>query len=503
MKTRFALCSAILSVLMIVSVLISCGESSDQTSKSDAQAQTAADSAADQTPEETTTERMYPDLPAADYGGTVFDILTTSNWANSWTEIYDYFSEQENGEPINDMVFRRNRAVEEQYNVVINEVNHMGSDKGGNDKNGAKILRNSVMAGDNAFDACQIGSVDVATLAYEGYLLELKSEVPNLNISNPWWDQPCIKDVSIYGKTFYATGDISTLDNDTTFCYIFNKKLIEQYGMENPYELVRDGKWTNPKFAEMVVQVSEDLNGDGKFDENDRYGFCIWHEAMRSLVHGVGCRFCDLDDKGELVLTLNDPKVATAVEQFSKAAYDRSIAFSIYHSGDLVEPMFAADQILFHNRYLCMIKKYRNMDSDFGIVPVMKFDEAQDTYYSTISSYGCAFICVPTTVEKLEMTGTILEAMACESMYTVTPAYYDITLQGKNFRDNDSSEMLDIILANRVFDLGMFYAVGDYYTHIMELFYKSSTDFASMYEKYLPKAEKKLAEINEAFAELG
>ena len=40
------------------------------------------------------------------------------------------------------------------------------------------------------------------------------------------------------------------------------------------------------------------------------------------------------------------------------------------------------------------------------------------------------------------------------------PAYYDVALTGKHIRDEDSAEMLDIILDGRVFDLGYIYNVG-------------------------------------------
>jgi hypothetical protein len=100
------------------------------------------------------------------------------------------------------------------------------------------------------------------------------------------------------------------------------------------------------------------------------------------------------------------------------------------------------------------------------------------------------------------MTGSVLEAMACESLYTVTPAYYDITLEGKQLRDNESSEMLDIILGSRVFDLGLFYQIGGYNEKIMDLFRYNRKDFTSMCEKHEKKANSNLEIINTAFAEV-
>ena len=39
--------------------------------------------------------------------------------------------------------------------------------------------------------------------------------------------------------------------------------MTEKFGLENPYDLVYDGKWTWTKLAEMAETVASDLNGDG------------------------------------------------------------------------------------------------------------------------------------------------------------------------------------------------------------------------------------------------
>jgi hypothetical protein len=85
-------------------------------------------------------------------------------------------------------------------------------------------------------------------------------------------------------------------------------------------------------------------------------------------------------------------------------------------------------------------------------------------------------------------------------MYTVTPAYYDITLEGKQLRDDESAEMLDIILGSRVFDLGQFYQVGTLNEQIMNLFRNNKKEFVSMCEKFSKKATNDLKKINDAFA---
>ena len=132
--------------------------------------------------------------------------------------------------------------------------------------------------------------------------------------------------------------------------------------------------------------------------------------------------------------------------------------------------MFANDQVLFYNRYLNIVKKYRNMKTDFGILPFPLYDSAQEEYYTTVHAYGNSFICVPSVVEDAEMTGIILQDIACESMYTVTPAYYDVQLEGKIIRDDESADMLEIILSTRLYDVGATYQIGGYNEKLIQMF---------------------------------
>jgi hypothetical protein len=89
--------------------------------------------------------------------------------------------------------------------------------------------------------------------------------------------------------------------------------------------------------------------------------------------------------------------------------------------------------------------------------------------------------------------------MAIESYIHVTPAYYDIALQRKFVRDDESAEMLDIILANRVYDMGLLYGsigLNDVFNNLGN---KGSTDFVSAYAKVSEKAQKALNTLVEKF----
>ena len=108
---------------------------------------------------------------------------------------------------------------------------------------------------------------------------------------------------------------------------------------------------------------------------------------------------------------------------------------------------------------------------------------------------------VPVTADT-EFTGLILEALAIESVSTVSPAFYDVCLNGKVVRDEESKAMLDIIFNSKVFDIGFFSNIASFRSMLTNLEKKGSTDVASAYASSLSAAETSLQKICDNFESL-
>ena len=67
-----------------------------------------------------------------------------------------------------------------------------------------------VKAGLDDYDVTLQELMHCYTLAIEGNALELKSEVPGLDMSGVWWDQNSINDLSINNKLYFVTSDFDT-----------------------------------------------------------------------------------------------------------------------------------------------------------------------------------------------------------------------------------------------------------------------------------------------------
>lgn len=118
----------------------------------------------------------------------------------------------------------------------------------------------------------------------------------------------------------------------------------------------------------------------------------------------------------------------------------------------------------------------RDADYEYGVVPYPMLDTDQGEYYSRAANI--AHLCyIPTTNDKLKETGIILEAMSIESYNNVRPVYYDVTLSLKEATDNETRDMVDMILASSSYMYEGFVTVGT----IVSLINSQSNNFASWY----------------------
>ena len=87
-------------------------------------------------------------------------------------------------------------------------------------------------------------------------------------------------------------------------------------------------------------------------------------------------------------------------------------------------------------------------DFDYGIIPYPKYDEAQKNYY-TVPGGSFSILALPLTVTDYDIVETCVTALSAESWKNVLSAYYDVVLKYKGARDEESIEMLDIVLNGR------------------------------------------------------
>ena len=449
---------------------------------------------------ETESEKLTPALPDKDLNGETYTFYVMGYERNVNNYSMEIYAAEETGDTIGDAVYKRNQYVEEKYNFKVAEYPESQGDL-------AAAVKKTLLAGDDIYQVFMMNLAQSNSLAQQGFLHDLKT-VENIDLSRQWWDYKSHRDFSLLNKLYYAVGDINIMDNNGTWAVFFNKKLLQDLGLESPYKYVNSNEWTLDKYNEMCVAAAKDLNGDGLMTaDDDQWGQVSDYLNTFMFYIGTGERATRKDENDVPYMDMLNERSASVIDKVMNIQLDTGITVKAEdHSGkygnvysDMIRRNFKEDRALFYTAGLLSFTLLRDMESEFGMVPLPKYEPTQDSYYTTYNLNNASALSIPVTNQRLAETGLVVEALAAESMYTLTPAYYEVALQRKYMRDEESSAMLDIILSSRIFDLDMVYNWGGSYGVFDSLMSKKSRDFASEYEKIKDKASAAIDKTIENF----
>lgn len=496
--------SKIILFLLILSIMLpfmaSCKTSPD-SSGTPTNSPNNAENPGEDNPGDSTDGQSQPatkaplDLPDNKYDGYEFKIMNVEQSAMTW--VYTTIvAEEDTGVEVNDAIYARNRMVEERFDIKIKEIVENSHDSISSKAN------KSIQAGSDDYDMFLVNASNAIALAKKHNLTDY-NEIPYVDLSQPYWDKDLKRDLSLGGHNYLMVGDFSTMQYGLTIAMFFNKKLLNEAGLESPYNIINDGRWTFDKFFEMASGASVDLNGDGKFDKNDRFGYLsITHIWSPSFLGSAGQQTVLKDDNDLHYFGMDNEKFITVYKKLTEMMHTGDMLFDADDAGDhrLQDVMFPGNQALFWSEVVHWATILRNMDADFGIIIHPKYDDTQTGYQNYVGSPPV--MCVPTTASDIDRTGMVLEALCYESTDTVIKAYYDVLLKTKISRDDESEKMLDIMFKNR------FYSIADTYykseihdpMNSKALSKQSNADIVAWIEKNRGKIDSAIAKTNDALS---
>ena len=486
----------LLAISLLLPFMAACKTAPDSSGNpTDAQNETIADTGESDESEPETQAKAPLDLPDNRYDGHEFKVMNVDQSQMTW--IYTTITaEEDTGVEVNDAVYRRNRLVEDRFGITIKEI--VESSQG---TIYSKANR-SISAGSDDYDLILLNSNEAVNLAKRSLLADY-NEIPYVDLTQSYWDKDIQRDLSLGGHNYLMTGDFSMMHYGLNVAMFFNKKLLNDLGLESPYNIINEGRWTYDKFAEMASVASFDLNGDGKYDKNDRFGYMsITHIWSPSFLASSGQQTVLKDDNDLHYLGMDNEKFISVYQKLTSMMHTGNMLFDADDAGDhrLQDVMFPGNQALFWSEVVHWATILRNMDADFGILIHPKYDDNQTGYQNYVGAPPV--MCVPNNASDIERTGMILEALCYESTDTVIKAYYDVLLKTKISRDNESEGMLDIMFKNK------FYSIADTYykTEIHDpmnsktLSKQSNADIVAWIEKNRGKIENAMTKTNDAIA---
>ncbi len=466
-------------------------------------ADTTASPATTTAPADTTAApetELKPNLPDVRFDGTELIVIHNPAVQTYYYEPWIY-AENINGDIINDAVYKRNMQIEEKYGIKIVSIE---------DTNPANTAGLASQAQSDEYDLAMCKISHVGTIAPKGMLHNI-ADLPHVNYDMPWWDKNSVDGLTFDGKVYGVVSDISMMTLSGVRGMLFNRDLIKDYNLEDPYDLVKNDKWTLDKMAEMTLAVSADLNGDTAYDNNDRFGMLTEiSNNIKNFVIAAGINFTTVNADGGIEIAFMNEKTINVIEKCRAFLLDpvKCIDYetmksmtseSVYQYG---RKLFAADQFLFTQGGAMLFDELNaaNMESEYGIVPNPKFDESQETYYHC-PDVNTSMVTIPSanTMEDLERLGILLEALAYESHNTTYPAYYETIIKLRRAVVPELGEMMDIIKGSINYELSDMYGI-DTVTVINQAFKTGSITAA--FDSGKKAIEVKLKQLSEKLAEL-
>ncbi len=502
--------SLLICALLIVSCLAACAEKDEPSSvPSDESVAEVSTEAEDSLPEvsETEIEKILknPDIYTGDdYFDKTFTIWTCYYTDNHPSEFVfnEGANEEQMPETVNNAIAERNKKVEDAIGVEIKEIYYKGYDRYGGD--GIGLVRDFVNSGDPEIDCIDICLYDCGTLAMEGIVYDLYS-LDNINMKNPWWEQYFNETVTIAGQLYFTVGDITLNSKDSTPVVFYNIDLIERLGLEDPFKIAKEGKWT----IDEAIRYSKELcidtaEPEGVMDYKDTFGWAGQFDDLLSMLYGAGVRILSPGSDGYPVLTLNGETTYELVDKVIEFIYEDCYIcgndyFSVSSSPmDLLRKAFEEGRSIFYSGGMDNAQIF-DMEDRFGILPVPKLTAEQDQYYSLINTWQSNAICIATNLdeEEAEFAAAVLDVMGFYSWSkypdSVAYNYYNKMLKNQKLVTEDSEYILDLVFDARGCELGSIFQIGKLgsggYTTVNDMLsnlmqQKGIGMFASRYEKY-------------------
>ena len=472
----------LLCLFLVVGMLVcmvACGDTEETSSDAVSGGDVSGTTSTDENNEYLVNGVWTPKLGVLDkYNGMDFSVLVPGEGKGTYQSDDFTTTPGSGGIDYGDAYYKpvetRNDLIEEKYGVTLTVYK---------ENDFLTKAREDATAGTHLYDALVMTVDSMTTLAQDGHLCELNT-LENLDINAPWWDASANEAYSIKDKLYFATGDITIMNKANVWSILFNKQMITDYSLEDPYKLFDDRTWTFDKMVEMAKTVSNASSSSDWQDPSVVYGMVTAHGDIFQFFGGSGLTLCtkDTSDIPEFVFgTEESINITQHVLEETNGAGWKIYAQDCTGGTNVWTDSFALfndGRALFRPSGFTAVTKCRSQASmEFGILPMPLMSESQDEYY-TITS-GSVVAGILENCEDPEFSAYMLDAFAAGAKQHITPAYIDVNLKWKSLRDDDSQKILEYIFDHIVYDSGLVYNFGNVSGLFTDLAKEASTDVAS------------------------
>lgn len=453
MKLTLRIAACLLCLVLCLSAIACANNSGD-----DVQTTTPADNTTPapgqdtDSPTSDTSEGPESSLPELNFGGKQ---ITTLYWED--VERAEFFEDDITGDNVRDAIHARNLAVEEQLGVRLNYVGTPGNVNHSSDY--LKKVQNSFNAGEKIYNILASHSRTGAVVAAGGMTQNLLAiEDSYLDLEKPWWPPTMVETSTIGNGMYFISGDIST--NTLHFMYgiYYNMDMVTDRGLDDPTDLALAGTWTIDKMIAMTTDMYEDVNNNNVADYGDFFGLSTLYFHADSFYSAAGMRWIDKDANGYMQVSADygSEKSINLAEKLS-AWFSSGVCFTKNNNNEVCKTFADGNSLFTQNRiYIADSQHTCGLNSasfKYGVVPVPKYDEAQDSYYTTVGNPFTLYEVMKGSNDQ-DVATAVLECLAYHGYKLTTPAIFEVNMKYKYSSGDKTAQCFDLIRNNIVFDLG-------------------------------------------------
>jgi hypothetical protein len=427
-------------------------------------------------------------MPECTFGKDEFLIAAASSYEGRFV-IYQFAPLGEKiGDTVHDSLYDRDQLIAEVMGVelVYDDVY---------DSQMYAKINNTIRSGDDTYSLVLGSLARVALDMFNNDLLYDLNEVPHIDLSAPWWNKNSISNFEINGKIYMATGSITNRYIYSPYAMLFNRDLIEAESMNNPYELLETGEWTMETLARMIEETYLDLNANDVVDINDYFGLAPASDSELAYYFAAGATMLEATDDG-LVYTYAEEENTMVLEEVI-ALYNSNNVLKYIDNYDSITA-FREGRAIFHSMALCDITMLNEMEDRYGIIPMPKYDEHQEEYYSNANRYIGTMALLPSSIVDITNVGLVVEAMASVSHYTALDKQYEQVLLSRQALDAQSKQSLITVVESTTYDLCYAFDFEHMTTSIRSIINKGGT-YSSFYASYKDSLNAALEAFLERF----
>ena len=490
-NVRLRLLCLVLAMVMVALTLVACAQPDEPEKEVQPEGETSNTESGEQEKEEEKEDDPYniPDsLPKVTYGGREFNVLY-------FLESYvpKFYIESKTGDLIDDAVWSAIVTTEDRFDVNIGALKSAAEDE----NSFHSSIANQINAGTTDFDIANVHDSLGGNLSIQGYFLNVL-EFDQFDFSKPWWPEKAVNTMSFMGQLYLISSTMS-YNSLNTQAVFFNKQMMDDRGIEYPYEDVLDMNWYLEDMFALAEDVYTDLNSNEQKDAEDSYGvlvpqefYCIWESYGINMIEKS-------EDGYELIFNTDIDRPHNLVLLYNYILNESEDGYADVRANTV--KMFSNGQGMFLMTSLgYAATDFRSMQFSYGIVPYPMMDEQQGEYYS---GYTDRYMVIPNNCLDRDFVGTIIESMSAEGYRQVIPAYYETALKGRYTHDSESVQMLELIRESAVIDFAYTYGTYAFCARgLYDLVLKKNTDYASYHASRLKNAEQRIEELTAFFEDM-